>query len=210
MNYSWENLQELDYENEQDRKILFDLTKDKTPLNRGEALAWLSNWRDEDVWQRLVEALDDPDELVKVDAIEGLAHHGRGNDFEKISPFLSSTSYLVAEAAEFAVGEIGNPLAIPLLRQILSNLRGTERVIILGSLYKLGEKVRLEEIIEQLGDTEEFVRNRAFNVLSSIIDEKNAHDILPVISKAIEFETIEQRKAEIKEKFQKLSSRFKA
>jgi HEAT repeat protein len=171
----------LDATSHDDLSRLLEISYTADGVDRSDAIEELSQLATPMVRSRLIEALGDPEVLVKVSALEGLGRQGGETDIALIARFLDDEDPLIAEAAEYALGEIGSPLAIPVLTRHLLPLSGTERVQVEASLYKLGEKHRIKFIVGQLAEPDEWARSRALNALIVIADETNAGQILTAV-----------------------------
>lgn len=189
MELTEEQVEALQLDNSEDVETLFRCSYADDEFVRVAALERLPYIGDERAHKRLPEALGDNETLVMVAALEGLGMFGRPSDLQLISAYLSDEDVLVAEAAEYALGELGQPEAIEILQEHIVPLRGTERVGVEAALYKLGERFRLDSILQQLGDSDDWTRIRAINTLIEVLDDTNADAIRPMAVQAANIET---------------------
>ncbi len=92
---------------------------------------------------------DDPSPLVRVGAVSGLAMLGEPIDQTPLARLLEHRDPGVRAQAVFALGEIGNPTAIPLLKSSLSTVVSTSDEIA-AAIYR----VQVAEALVKLGDAE--------------------------------------------------------
>lgn len=100
--------------------------------------------------------LDDPSPYVRVGAITGLALLGEDVDQSPLAKLLEHRDWDVRRQAAYALGEIGNPSAIPLLR---AALRGPGMSV--PSVNSLVFRIQVSEAQAKLGEYDELSVIRA-------------------------------------------------
>lgn len=85
---------------------------------------------------------------------------------------ISSKLFYVRQAAAAALGELGDPQAVPVLVEALEDEYMHVRQAAAYALMRVGDDTTVEPLIARLRDTEEVVRNIAANALGEIGDAR--------------------------------------
>jgi HEAT repeat protein len=113
---------------------------------------------------------------------------------------LHHAQYPVRQMSAVALGDVGDPRAVPDLIQSLSDPQDVVRQAAAFSLGKIGSKEAVEPLLKSLADESELVRNAAVKALGIIGDPR----VLPALQRvaAEDTETIAQAAKEAVAKIQ--------
>lgn len=178
-------------------KRLLKLSKHRDSEVRMRSVEAMVRLHDAEIDSRIVEALADDEELVRVTALEVIASWGNRSWADHILGSLSDNSELVRSAAAIAVAEIAAEAATLELEKKLPAAQDEERVSILYGLYKLGKRDYLSPFLSGLSHSFYRVRCATANLSCSITDDANREMITSALEAALTRETTRAARSSI-------------
>ncbi|MBC2328113.1 HEAT repeat domain-containing protein [Listeria booriae] len=168
-------------------KILLDNIKSEDVEIRIFAYEYLYNFKSEDVFQAALKGISDEEELVRINAVEILGNLPRKESLPYLEKVLNAKEALLRCYAAETIGIIGGKNAKSLLEERLKYEEDSfARLGIYSSLYMLGEKQMLKNVIALLDDSNYLTVIRSLEYLSGIADESNRDYISMNIEKLIQ------------------------
>ena len=134
----------------------------------------------------LLAALDDPDELVRVQGLEELSYRKdlTDADAERIRPCLDDESKLVRRYAATALAAARDLSAIPLLKERLDRAATAEQSSYCFALVELGEREYLDTALGLLEAECYQTRCSVANRIVDFVDDSNREWIVAALRKA--------------------------
>ena len=179
-----DEVKHLDPYEETDFNQILQLTKHEDASIRSDALDALRVTGSSMVLKRCRECLEDPEALVRMSALEGIAEHGDLSDVAHVVPLLGDRSDSARSFAVNALGCIGQAEHIPLVEQFM-NCAETERerAYACFALRDLGKPIPLATFLDflhsdSLGLVSFMIRN-----IVELLDEDSDGEIEAVIRK---------------------------
>jgi HEAT repeat protein len=154
--------------------------------------------------------LRDRNELVRVQALEGLIEIGDRKVLKAVHSTLTDRSPLVRGYGAATVGALGGRADKNLLlRRLQTEQSDTARLGLLAALYSLGDDAAYPRILQLLQSDDFEVRGgTASTLVRSIATRSNARAIEQALAKALRVEQSANARAHFRELIKELRSRF--
>ena len=181
----------LDPEKPADYSELAALTRDPDNEVRYHAVERIGYSRSRQTTDLLMNALDDPDELVRVQCLEELSYRDDMGPVEapRIRPCLNDRSELVRRYAASALATARDFSIIPLLKERLRQVSSAEQCSYCFALIELGERSYLETVLGLLKTDCYHTRCSVANCIGAFVDDSNRKRIVTALLDALECET---------------------
>ncbi|QKG85332.1 HEAT repeat domain-containing protein [Kroppenstedtia pulmonis] len=162
------------------KEVFIQAVKDEDEEVRGAAVDGLSYFDGEDVGEVVIACLDDPEELVRINAIETLESLSYKPAVKKLTNLLmTDKEELVRSYAAAVIGTLGGEHQKSLMKKRLDVEKSEQvRLGIMLGLCHLGEVEYLERILDFLYSPNYQVRCATINSLPGIIDERDVGFVL--------------------------------
>ncbi len=147
-------------------KILELLDAAQAPVRRA-ALRVLVHHDEVDAEERLVGKLQDPDESVRIEAVELLVRNGSTRAVPALASLLGVSDDLRYHAIR-ALGRLRAEVAAPELERLFPRATGHERLEIVAALIRIGAGGLLSFLKERLADSEPEVRRVAADGIARV------------------------------------------
>lgn len=159
----------------------------------------------------LMQKLEDPNELVRIQVIESITAIGDKKALPKLWKAIQDPSPLVRSYAGGAIGSLGSKSDIKLLSMALKKERSaTVKIGILQALFELGETSVLPSIFELLKSKDYRVRCAVANTLSgSVVNSSNSKMVLATLCKALRDESTVAARSTFDASIRTIRKRFK-
>ncbi|WP_193368239.1 HEAT repeat domain-containing protein [Pelagibius marinus] len=181
----------LDPRKDADYQKLAALVRDEEAEIRYEAIERIGANRSRETTDLLLEALDDPDELVRAQCLDELSYRNdlSTDDAGRIRPFLDDESELVRRSAAWALAAARDSSVIPLLKDRLTQVSTAEQGSYCFALTILGEAAYLDRAITLLQADCYQTRCSVANGFADVIDDTNREPIVAALEQAWQTET---------------------
>lgn len=135
--------------------------------------------------------LDDAEDTVAVAALECLVGLNARRSVEGVVPLLESASELTRTYAAWAIGKLGGPNHVPLLKRRLRRLGDeVESSALSEALFMLTREPKyLKRLLRQLKSTDPEARAFTTNSLVGLVDVNNFLPIICALAEALSTET---------------------
>ncbi len=175
----------LDPQKDADWRKLADLLRDEDNDVRYDAVERIGYNLSRETTDLLLEALDDPDELVRVQCLEELGYRKdlTAADAGKLRPNLDDESELVRRYAASALAAAGDLSVIPLFKERLDRVSTTEQSSYCFALVALGQQAYLDRALGLLESDCYQTRCSVANSLGRIVDDGNRQRIVTALER---------------------------
>jgi len=159
----------------------------------------------------LIRKLEDPNELVRIQAVESMVAIGDKKTLPKLWKAIHDPSPLVRSYAGGAIGSLGRKADIKRLGITLKKERSaTAKIGILQALFELGETSVLPSIFELLKSKDYRVRCAVTNTLCDVIvNSTNFEIVLATLCKALIDESTVAARSTLDASIRTIKKRFK-
>lgn len=137
-----------------------------------------------EILSRVQSGLNDDDELVRTVCAELIGDWKSLESISILAKSLGDPSEIVRSAVIISLGQIGDRSSIPALVGIYPNTEGLEKVSLDTALYLLGNKHYLENLANELSNSQYRVRCATANLLSRFVKEEDEPYAIKVLEKA--------------------------
>lgn len=190
-NRKLEQVDLLDSDKASDYRKLVDLIRDDDEEVRYFAIERIGFDRSRETTELILGALDDSDELVRVQCLDELAYRNdlTAEDAENIRFYLNDESELVRCYAASALAAARDVSVIAVLTERLARVSTREQASYCFALVALGKGHYLEKALELLGADCYHTRCCVANSIVRYIDDSNRDRIVASLEKTLETET---------------------